>query len=571
MKVLFDINIVLDLAIEERSFNYPESVKAYEWLRENNSEIFIAASAIPTIDYLLTIALKKSEEESKKVPDRKKFLKAVYSLYKIAKTPAYAEMNLVDTEDSLIVESAKSYGNDMIVISRDKKIKTRYPNMVLTPGELLHEVTNKKTPQTVSFLPLKQINDAHQPNLDKAVDRVLSSGWYLLGNEVKAFEQEYAEFIGTKHCIGVGNGLDALRLILRAYIEMGIMQEGDEIIVPANTYIASILAITENRLTPVLVEPDINTYNIDPFKIEEAITPRTKGIMIVHLYGLCAMHPEIQRIVDKYDLKLIEDNAQAVGAYYIPEIVAAPVAVGTGHALSLQLTLSLQNPQRTGSLGHAAGHSFYPGKNLGALGDAGAVTTNDDQLAETIRALANYGSKQKYINEYQGINSRLDEIQAAFLREKLKHIDHENQRRREIAQYYIQNIKNPNIILPTLNNEQRISSEAETRQQTTNNEQQTENSKLLTLNPELSHVWHLFIIRTTHRDALMKYLTDNGIQTLIHYPVPPHKQEAFKGWNPLTWPITEKIHAEVLSLPMSPVLTKRETNQIIEHVNNFNC
>ncbi len=254
----------------------------------------------------------------------------------------------------------------------------------------------------VKFLDLKAINDSFEPELSNSIKRVLDAGWYLLGNEVTSFEKEYADYIGTKHCVGVANGLDALRLILRAYIELGVMQEGDEIIVPANTYIASILAITENRLTPVLVEPDINTYNIDPFKIEEKITSRTKGIMIVHLYGKNAMHPEIQRLVEKYNLKLIEDNAQASGAYY--------------------------REKRTGGLGDAAGNSFYPGKNLGALGDAGAVTTDDDNLASVIRAIANYGSIKKYVNDYQGLNSRLDEIQAAILRVKLPRLDADNQR-----------------------------------------------------------------------------------------------------------------------------------------------
>jgi len=274
----------------------------------------------------------------------------------------------------------------------------------------------------IKFLDLKKINNSFEPELSNAVKRVIDSGWYLLGNEVTAFEKEYAAFIGTRHCIGVANGLDALRLIFRAYIEIGLMKEGDEIIVPANTYIASILAITENRLKPVLVEPDIKTFNINPFLIEEKISKRTKGILMVHLYGQNAMHPEIQRLIDKYDLKLIEDNAQAQGAYY--------------------------NDKRTGSLGDAAGHSFYPGKNLGALGDAGAVTTNNDELADVLRTLANYGSKKKYENRYKGLNSRLDEIQAAILSVKLKRLDSDNQRRREIAHYYLENIKQSEIILP---------------------------------------------------------------------------------------------------------------------------
>ncbi len=369
----------------------------------------------------------------------------------------------------------------------------------------------------INFLDLKGINKSFEPELSEAIRRVVNSGWYLLGEEVKSFEKEYAEFIGTKHCIGVANGLDAFRLILRAYVELGFMKEGDEIIVPANTYIATILAITDNRLVPVLVEPNINTYNIDPFLIESRITERTKGIMIVHLYGQNAMHPEIKRVVEKYNLKLIEDNAQAQGAYY--------------------------GNFRTGSLGNAAGHSFYPGKNLGALGDAGAVTTNNDELADAIRALANYGSKKKYENIYQGLNSRLDEIQAAVLRVKLKRLDFDNQKRREVAQYYCDNIKNTAILLPSTIN----------YQPSTN----------------LSHVWHLFVIRHSNREQLQNYLAEKGIQTLIHYPIPPHKQIAYKDLNNDTLPITEKIHSEVLSLPISPVISDAEIRYIVETINNF--
>jgi len=376
----------------------------------------------------------------------------------------------------------------------------------------------------IKFLDLKAINDSFEPRLSQSIHRVLDSGWYLLGNEVKTFEEEYANFIGTQHCIGVANGLDAIRLILKAYIELDILKEGDEIIVPANTYIASILAITDNRLKPVLVEPDLETYNINPFLIEEKITERTKGIMIVHLYGRNAMHPEIQRLVKKYDLKLIEDNAQAAGCYYT----------------------ELHNViKRTGSLGHAAGHSFYPGKNIGCLGDGGAVTTNDSELAGVIRALANYGSNKKYVNDYQGLNSRLDEIQAAILRTKLPRLDADNKRRNEIAQYYCNNIKNPQIILPL------------------------ENSRFTIQNPRLSHVWHIFIICTFNRDQLQQYLTNNGIQTLIHYPIPPHKQLAYIELNDLSLPITEQIHREVLSLPISQVMSDEEVKKIVEILNNY--
>ena len=374
----------------------------------------------------------------------------------------------------------------------------------------------------IKFLDLKAINDSFEPEISFAVKRVLNSGLYLLGNETIEFEKEYSNYIGSKHCIGVGNGLDALRLIFKAYIELGIMNESDEIIVPANTYIATILAISDNKLKPVLVEPNISTFNIDPFKIEEKITKRTKAILLVHLYGKNAMDMEIQRLVEKYNLKLIEDNAQASGCIY--------------------------EKKRTGSLGHAAGHSFYPGKNLGALGDGGAITTNSDQLASIIRTLANYGSNKKYVNNFQGLNSRLDEIQAAILRVKLKRLDADNQRRNEIAEYYCKNIIQNQITLPILKDD----------------------IKPQNLNSELSHVWHLFVILHFERDKLQQYLINNGIQTIIHYPIPPHKQMAYRQWNTLTLPITEKIHAEVLSLPISPVMKEEEVYRVTKIINRYN-
>jgi len=368
----------------------------------------------------------------------------------------------------------------------------------------------------IKFLDLQKLNNSFEPQISEAIKRVLDSGLYILGNEVTCFENEYGHYIGSKHCIGVANGLDALRLILKAYIELGVMKEGDEIIVPANTYIASILAITDNRLVPVLVEPDMNTYNIDPYKIEEKITVHTRGIMIVHLYGQNAMHDEILKLVQKYKLKLIEDNAQAQGCYY--------------------------REKRTGSLGHVSGHSFYPGKNLGALGDAGAITTDNDELAEVVRTIANYGSSVKYKNLYKGLNSRLDELQAAVLRTKLSRLDIDNQRRREVAQFYIANITNQSIILPATYN----------------------------LQPAINymgHIWHLFVIRTKSRNKLQRYLHENGIQTLIHYPIPPHKQDAYKEWSNLNLPITEQIHREVLSLPMSPMMNSEETSFVVERIN----
>ncbi|WP_333850831.1 DegT/DnrJ/EryC1/StrS family aminotransferase [Epilithonimonas sp.] len=365
----------------------------------------------------------------------------------------------------------------------------------------------------IKFLDLQKINLLHQTEIEAKLLEVFRSGWYLLGTQVKNFENNLSQYIGSKHAIGVANGLDALRLIFRAYIELGIMKAGDEVIVPANTYIASILALSDNGLVPVLVEPDINTYNLDISKIEEKITSKTKAIFIVHLQGRVVFSEELKEIAQKHNLKIVEDNAQSIGADW--------------------------NGIKTGNLGDAAGFSFYPGKNLGALGDAGTVTTNDDELAQAIRALANYGSNEKYVNIYQGLNSRLDEIQAAVLDVKLKYIDEENNLRRKIAKRFISEVKNPKVTLPE--------------------------------NPENDgeHVWHIFVIRTADRSALQEYLTSNGIQTLIHYPIPPHQQKAYKEWNNLSFPITEKIHEEVLSLPISSILEKQEIDTIISILNNY--
>lgn len=364
----------------------------------------------------------------------------------------------------------------------------------------------------IKFLDLKGVTEMYSEELHEAVNRVVDSGWYLQGNENRTFEENYAKYIGSDYCIGVGNGLDALIWIYRAYIEMGVMRHGDEVIVPANTYIASILSITENGLIPVLVEPKFDTLEIDDDKIEEAITERTKSILIVHLYGRCAYTDKIGDLCKKYHLKLVEDNAQAHGCRF--------------------------RNQRTGSLGHAAGHSFYPGKNLGAFGDAGAVTTDDKELADCIRALANYGSQKKYVFKYKGKNSRLDEIQAAVLDVKLRHLDEDNKHRQEIAKYYYENINNPLIKLPI-----RLSDE--------------------------NNVYHIFPVLSERRDELQQHLTDNGVQTLIHYPIPPHKQECYKEWNEIVLPITESIHCQELSLPIGPTITKEETNKIIEIINKF--
>lgn len=364
----------------------------------------------------------------------------------------------------------------------------------------------------IKFLDLKKVNSQYAQELKNVAAKVIDNGWYLLGEEVKQFESDLVTFQGGGHAIAVANGLDALRLIFKAYIELGLMKEGDEIIVPANTYIASVLAITDNKLVPILVEPDLNSYNLDCSLIEKKITSKTKGILIVHLYGLVCWDKRIEDLAKKYDLRLIEDNAQAIGAYW--------------------------NGIRTGNLGDVAGFSFYPGKNLGALGDSGAVTTKDAELAKTIRALANYGSSKKYVNQYQGLNSRMDEIQAAFLNVKLRYIDKETAIRQDIAQYYIKNIKNNKIVLP---------------------------------NPGSldEHVWHLFVIRTLHRDQFQSYLKENGVETLIHYPIPLHKQECYSSMSHLNLPITEKIHEEVLSLPISPVMTEDEIVKIVALVNAY--
>jgi dTDP-4-amino-4,6-dideoxygalactose transaminase len=373
----------------------------------------------------------------------------------------------------------------------------------------------------IKFLDLQKINAQYAAELKQAAADVIDSGWFLTGERVASFEKNLAQFNNSKHIIGVANGLDALRLILKAYIDMGIMQEGDEVIVPANTYIASLLAISDNRLVPVLVEPNLQSYNLDIDLIQQAITPKTKAIMVVHLYGQVCWNDKLVEIAKNNNLKIIEDNAQAIGAIY--------------------------NGTKTGNLGDAAGFSFYPGKNLGALGDAGAVSTNDDQLAERVRALGNYGSKKKYVNEFQGLNSRLDELQAAFLDVKLKYIDTENQYRRQIAQRYLTEINNPNIILPV---------PVATQFATAENKE---------------HVWHLFVIRCEKRDALQNYLAEKGIQTLIHYPIPPNKQLAYKELNHLDFPITNTIHDQVLSLPISPVVTNDEVSMVIQALNSFSA
>lgn len=366
--------------------------------------------------------------------------------------------------------------------------------------------------EKIPFLSLKSINNIISGELKDAVSRVIDSGWYILGEEVAAFEAAFARYCGVRHCIGVGNGLDALTLALRSYKLMGVMHEGDEVIVPANTYIATILAVTENRLKPVLVEPNPSTFNIDPKKIEVAVTKRTRAIMPVHLYGQLADMEAIRAIARQYDLKIIEDAAQAHGATFLGK--------------------------RAGCFGDAAGFSFFPGKNLGALGDAGALVTDDDTLAQHMRALRNYGSHVKYHNLYQGVNSRLDEIQAAILAVKLKYLDQDNQARREIALRYRSEIHNNKLTLPMVT-------------------------------CEAGHVWHLFVIRTSQRDEFIGHLDRHGVTCQIHYPVPPHAQPAYPELHGLALPVTEAIHAEVVSLPISPNLSASDVDRVIAACNSF--
>jgi dTDP-4-amino-4,6-dideoxygalactose transaminase len=364
----------------------------------------------------------------------------------------------------------------------------------------------------IPFLSLKDVNAQYSEDLKAAAARVIDSGWYLLGEEVKNFEQEFARYCDSKYCIGVANGLDALNLIFRAYIELGRLQKGDEVIVPANTYIASVLAITENDLVPVFVEPNSSTFNLDPSKIEANITAKTKAILAVHLYGQVSEFKHINALAKTHGLLVVEDSAQAHGALF--------------------------DGKKAGSLGDASGFSFYPGKNLGALGDAGAVTTNDEQLAQTVRALGNYGSKQRYLNDYKGLNSRLDEIQAAFLRVKLSYLPREIEARRNIAKNYLGSIDNELVELPVVPLQD-------------------------------AHVWHLFVIKTKSRARFIQHMLDNKVQCLIHYPIAPHKQQAYKEYSTQFLPITEALQDSVVSLPISPVLTDSDQEQIISAINGF--
>jgi dTDP-4-amino-4,6-dideoxygalactose transaminase len=376
-------------------------------------------------------------------------------------------------------------------------------------------MSTKQIPGRIPFLDLKAINRLHRSALLAAFEKVIDSGWYILGEEVKFFEGEFAAFVGSRHAIGVGTGLDALVLVLRAWRELGFLAEGDEVIVPANTYIATVLAVTENRLRPVLVEPDPETFNLDPAQLKGALTARTKVILPVHLYGQMAELEGIKAFAATHGLKVLEDCAQAHGAS--------------------------RQGQAAGKLGDAAAFSFYPGKNLGALGDAGAITTDDDLLASTLRALRNYGSREKYYNQYQGTNSRLDELQAAFLRVKLPALMRENSRRQYLAGRYLAGINNPQVKLPRAPAE------------------------------PAAHIWHLFVVRSSRRDELQSHLSGLGVDTMIHYPVPPHHQEAYRrgGWTKVSLPLAEQMHREALSLPLGPTMTNDEADRVIAAVNSF--
>lgn len=370
----------------------------------------------------------------------------------------------------------------------------------------------------MKFQDLKQINAPYAGELKEVAAEVIDSGWYLQGQRVAIFEEQLCNYLGCPYTVSVGNGLDALRLIFRAYIEMGVMQSGDEVIVPANTFIASVLAITDNQLVPVFAEPDEQTFNLDIENVEERITARTRAIVVVHLYGRCCWNERLKQLAAKYDLKIIEDNAQAIGAVSRIE--------------------GFNGTYKTGTLGDAAAISFYPAKNLGALGDAGAITTSDPELVKVVRALANYGSAKKYVSIYQGLNSRMDELQAAFLSVKLKYLDQENQLRRQVAQWYNEQLSHLDIIKPQIEY------------------------------PE-GHVWHQYVIRTTRREELQSYLEKHGIPTMIHYPVPPHKQTCYTQYNDFDLPITTALSREILSLPISPVITESDILEISSYINNF--
>lgn len=496
--VLLDVNIVIDLCTERQPF-FDQSLKAVESVWDSGGIVFLLAGALQTYHYQLATQLQvQAHQDGRELGRAKSIRTAQAMLQLLEKRCQWLSTFAVDShfsgttdpEDEQFISAANRHNGSMTLLTNDVGL-IRQSQYAMRPQDYLLQQTETQ-PVNVPFLDLKSPHIELRSELEGAFDRVINSGWYILGKEVEAFEAEFAAYCEAKHCIGVANGLDALHLIVRGY-GIGV---GDEVIVPANTYIATWLAVTHAGATPVPVEPDERTYNIDPAKIEQAITPKTKAIMVVHLYGQPADMDPINVIAKKHGLKVIEDCAQAHGARY--------------------------KGRRVGSLGDAAGFSFYPGKNLGAIGDGGAVLTNDPELAERVKVLRNYGSQIKYHNEVVGYNSRLDELQAAFLRVKLAKLDDWNARRREIAAQYLHGFAgHQSITLPFV--------------------------------PEWAEpVWHLFVVRHQHRGQLQKALTDAGIGTMIHYPIPPHLQPAYKELclEQGSFPITEAIHCEVISLPM---------------------
>lgn len=504
INVLLDNNIIIDNLVGARSSLFPKAKQVYEALYNNqNYDVYLSSSSLDNIEYILFSELKKTLQLSNKQTNAvvHAAIKDLLNYVKIAKTPSYIKIDFDDIEDSLIIASAKAI--DAKVITRDVDMIKKYPDIALHADDFIKQHQEKR--QNIPFFDLKAAQQELSSALEQSFDRTLNSGWYILGNEVKQFEQEFADYCEATYCVGVGNGLEALHMILRAY---GI-GEGDEVIVPSNTYIATWLAANYAGASPVPVEPDESTYNIDPMRIEAAITTQTKAIIAVHLYGQPADMDTINAIAKKYNLKVIEDAAQAHGARY--------------------------KGRRVGSLGDAAGFSFYPGKNLGALGDGGAVTTNDTELADKVRVLCNYGSRVKYHNEVKGFNSRLDELQAAFLREKLKQLDAWNERRAKVAKQYIDCLSGKPLGLPLV----------------------TE---------WCSPAWHLFVIRHPRRDQLQSTLGDAGIGTLVHYPIPPHMQAAYQanGWSKGSFPIAEQMADELLSLPMGPHINAQQVDHVCE-------
>lgn len=504
-KFLIDVNIALDILLDRLDVS-PRTYELFQRLK-SFPNVYLSTAQLHTIAIIFFKVGKKSRPLHILQEEWQLFLK----LFTLIKTPAYLDTNdplfQRDTEDYLIEASAKVVGAK--IITRDTAF-LRFSGHTVSIDDFLSLPVQEE--KNITFLDLKAINEAHASGLERAFDEVLHSGWYIQGQQVKAFESEFAAYCGAPFCIGVANGLDALTLTLRAWKEMGRLKEGDKILVPANTYIASVLAITENRLIPVLVEPDSATFNISPSEILKSLDSKTKAILPVHLYGQMADMTAIMEIARKHDLLVLEDAAQAHGA-----------VIGG---------------KKAGNWGHAAGFSFYPGKNLGALGDAGAVTTHDEELALTIRALGNYGSHKKYENLYQGVNSRLDEMQAALLKVKLPHLDRDIEKRQAVARQYMKGISHPEILLPAWKG-------------------------------DASHVFHLFVLRCRKRDVLQAYLAEKGIQTLIHYPIPPHKQKSYGAWSGMELPVTEQIHREVLSLPMGPDISPIMVESVIYYLNHF--